>query len=121
MQPSITELRGLAQALKIPFTFADDAKSLQQKIDLKANTALERPEPPPAYIPEDARLRLKPPSNESERKEVDTMLKEHIARGLRITYADDDQWHMRFAAREDSGSLRVPLRVMLGVANRLMA
>lgn len=117
---SITELRGLAQALGVKFTFADTAQKLQQLIDVQAAELIAPVTPPPSYVPEDARLRTKPPAKESNREMLEQMLSEHIERGLHVTYPGPDLWNMKFGVKEDSGTLRCPPRVIVNAADKLM-
>lgn len=117
---SIHELRSIAQGMAIPFAFSDDAVILRQKIDSKNQGMI----PAPTYIPPrpeyDARLMLKPPSKFSNEADVKALLQEHMKRGLILTFPAPEQWHMVCGKKEDSGNMRMPLRVLLHVAEQVM-
>jgi len=116
---SITELRGIAQAIGVPFSFGDTAIILQQKIDNKVKVEYTPPEPPPAYVPMDARLRNKPPSRELPEQEIRIILSSHIERGLHFD-VDQDTWTMRHGDKTDTGTMHCPPRTILQCADKIM-
>lgn len=117
---SITELRSTAQGLGIDFSFSDDAKILQQKINLKVEQKFNKPISPPEYVPQDGRLRDKPPTRRSNEEMIQEMLAEFVKRGLHLSF-DKDTWYMQFGKREDSGTIRCQPRDIINCAKRIMA
>lgn len=117
---SLTELRGLAQSMGCKWSFSDDSSALKQKISLK-QTDLLPPIPVPIIpIPEDQRLRTKPPSKISDEQTIRTMLQPYIERGMRLTISEG-QFEMRHGERVDTGTMRQPPRVLIDCARRIMA
>lgn len=117
---SIHELRSIAQAKGIKFSFADDVLVLAQKIAM-VNDAMAAKAPPPIQRPEyDPRLRNKPPGKECTQVDMLARLQEHIARGLLVTFPMPEQWHMKRGDKEDTGTMRMPPKVMLDAADRMM-
>lgn len=117
---SIVELRGICQALRIKFSFADDAISLAQKIEIRNAEVMPKPEPIVVATVEDQRFRTLPPSKRSDETRVWAMLKPFIERGLHFKVDEHGQWEMRRAEKMDSGNLRCPPRVILRAAERMM-
>lgn len=117
---SIVELRGICQALRIKFTFADDAIALAQKIELRNAETMPKPEPIIVAAVEDQRFRTLPPAKRCDETRVWAMLKPFIERGLHFKVDDAGQWEMRRAEKMDSGNLRCPPRVILRAAERMM-
>lgn len=103
------------------WSFADDANALKQKIASRQTEIL--PPPPVVHVPmpEDQRLRSKPPAKVSDEALLRTMLAPYIERGLHFTVTTDGQFHMRHGEKMDTGTLRQPPRVILGCAAKVMA
>ncbi len=116
---SLTELRGLCQSMNIKWTFADDANALKQKLQLRQNELLPAPEVPVVPVPDDQRLRVRPPSKVSDEDMIRKMIAPYIERGLHFTVTPDGQFHMRRGEQVDSGTLRQPPRVIVGCAARM--
>lgn len=117
---SVHQLRAIAQGYSIPDIFSMDDKQLIQAIELKQQDMIPAPTiaiPQPAY---DARLMTKPPSRLSDEEQVRDVLTPHIAAGLRVTF-DPERWYMQWDKRTDEGTLRMPLRVVLRCAEKIMA
>lgn len=117
---SLTELRGIAQAIGCDFTFADSDKILAQKIALKQTEV--NPPPPPIVIspPDDQRLRTKPPSKVSNEQMIRELLDPLIERGLKLSFTDSGDYVMRFNDKVDTGTLRQPPRVILACAQKVL-
>lgn len=116
---SLTELRGIAQSYNIPDIFQKDQRQLVQAIEMKQKAMLPEPKveiPRPEY---DARLMLKPPSKKSTQEEAEELLAPYIARGLHVTF-EPEWWKMSFGKKTDEGTMRMPLRVLLKCAEKLM-
>lgn len=116
---TLTDLRSMAQAFDLAFTFADAKQNLIDKITAAMQVRVEEiaaePVPFPA-LPDDQRLRSVPPAKNLPREQVYAMLKPFFALGLQVTFPEADQWHMACGNKEDTGSLRMPLRVIMKCA-----
>lgn len=117
---TIHELRTIAQRQGIKFSFSDDAAALAQKIA----TVQEAVKPlEPIIIPKpeyDARLMDKPPSKKCAKDSMIKRLQPYIARGLIVTFPDEETWHMQRDKKQDSGTMRMPERIMMEAADRLL-
>lgn len=116
---SLIELRGIAQSFNIADLFQKDKTQLVQAIEMKQQALIPVPKiniPKPEY---DARLMTKPPSKKSDQQEIEQLLAPYMARGLRITF-DDERWYMAHGKRTDEGTIRMPLRVVLKCADKIM-
>ncbi len=117
---SLTELRGIAQGYGIVDVFKQTENELRQSISLKQQEMQPKPKieiPKPEY---DARLMTKPPSKKSDQELALEMLAPYIARGLHLTFPTPEEWHMRMGKKEDTGTVRMPLRTLLSCADRMM-
>ncbi len=117
---SITELRGIAQAIGCKYEWADDKKIIIQKIQLKQNAALPKPVIEMRYEqPDDQRLRSLPPSKVSDEKVIRDMLAPLVVNGLKFEVTNGE-WVMRHGVKEDTGNMRMPPRHILRAAERMM-
>lgn len=117
---SIHDLRAIAQTFGVKDIFAKDQKRLIQDIEIKTQDMIPKPMveiPKPEY---DARLMTRPPAKMSTEESIMDLLEIHIRQGLKVTFPDPERWEMRFDGRTDTGNMRMPLRVVLGCAERLM-
>lgn len=106
----------------VAWGFGDDKDRLIHKIELKRDTVVSKPKIEPIPLPEDQRLRSKPPAKVTDESLICDMLRPLIDRGLLIKFSDDKQsWTMRFAGKEDTGTTRQPPINVLRCAERLMA
>ncbi len=115
---SITQLRGLAQSMGVKWSFADDIAALKQKIAMRQTELVPPPPLPVVAPPEDQRLRVKPPSRVSEERALLELLAPYISLGLRVEIKDDI-WSMKRGDITDTGTMRQPLRNVLGCARRM--
>lgn len=116
---SLTELRGLAQALGVSDIFQKDHAHLVQAIELKTQN-IAPPVVPAIPKPEyDARLMTRPPSKRSSEAELRELLQPYVDRGMRLEITEE-QWKIAIGKKNDQGTLRMPLRVMLKCAEELM-
>lgn len=116
---SLIELRGIAQSFDIPDLFEKDKLQLIQAIEIKQKKLIPEPKiniPRPEY---DARLMTKPPSKRSSQQEIEQMLTPFVARGLVLSFTDE-QWHMKRGKKADEGTLRMPLKIVLRCAEKVM-
>lgn len=118
---SIVELRGIAQSFEVPDIFQKDQLQLIQAIEMKQKAMIPAPKieiPKPEY---DARLMEKPPSKKSHSYEANELLAPYIARGLKFSVIDNDErWQMSFGKRTDEGTMRMPLKILLRCADKVM-
>lgn len=117
---SIHELRAIAQGFGVGDIFSLDALQLAQAIELRQQAMIPEPTPIPPRPEYDARLMTKPPSKATTQKDIEDLLAGHIARGLRLTFPDPESWAMQFGKREDTGPMRMPLRIVLTKAEGVM-
>lgn len=116
---SITELRGIAQALGCKYGWDDDKAHLLQKIRLKQNEVVPKVIAPIYEAPSDQRLRTMPPSKVSNEEQIKKILAPLIAIGLHFEIKGDS-WFMRHDKKEDSGSMRIPPSHILRCAEKMM-
>lgn len=117
---SIHELRAIAQGYDIRDIFAKKPHELIQAIADKQEALAPKPVieiPQPAY---DGRLRMRPPSKSSSHDDILKLLEPFTAIGLRVTFPHPEQFHIAFGKKEDTGSIKQPLRVILGCAREVM-
>ena len=122
-EKGLHELRGIAQgcdAVVLEKLFSMDKPQLIQAIEAK----LERMAPDPVIdIPKpeyDARLMTKPPSKSSTQDDIVSMLVPYTNIGMHLTFPDPESWHMQHGRKEDTGSMRMPLRNILQCAAKVM-
>lgn len=120
MAKTIVELRAMAHALGCKFTFADNEAMLRRKID----EAVQKKAPPAAtYDPvtaPDWRLTTRPPARWCDQDMIKEALSGHIERGMRLSFPTPETWRMAFDKREDTGSIRMPLRVVVKCADQIL-
>ena len=120
MAKSPHEVRATAQALGIHDVFQKDTKHLQQEIDLKLQAQYK----PRVVLPDrnsyDARLMDKAPQRRCNPEELVDMLEPLIKAGLKLRF-DEERWYIAYANRNDEGSLRMPPRVVVSCAERLLS
>ena len=120
LEKSLTQLRGIAQSYDIDGIFEKDKLALIQAIESKHNAVVPKPEPIPQ--PEyDARLMTKIPAKKSNAELAAEILEPYVSRGLHVSYDDNEEtWQMSFGVKNDTGTLRQPLRNIMKCADRLM-
>jgi hypothetical protein len=117
---SIHELRAIAQGYDIPNLFSMGEKELNQAISAKQADMIPKPKieiPRPEY---DGRLRMRPPSKSSSQHDILALLKPFIDIGLKVSFPHPEQFHMSFDKKEDTGSIKQPLRAILGCAEQVI-
>ena len=120
MQKSIVELRGIAQAIGAKYSFGDDANKLQRAIDKRLAERIPEPPPLEESTPMDHRLRSKPPARGITQRQLDEALSDHKGRGLKLYFPKEETWQISFNKKHDSGTLRMPLRVILKCADEIL-
>ena len=120
LKKSVHDLRIMAQAFGVTDIFEKDQNRLIQDIELKQQNSFTPPvqlPPRPAY---DGRLMTATPSQTSSPLELTELLEPHIILGLKLWF-QDEHWFMKCGKREDSGTLRQPLRTILGCAEKVLS
>jgi len=117
---SITELRGMYASMGGDVNFSDSKTTLITKIGLRISDRMPKVDPIQTAVPEDQRLRTNPPAHNMDQESVTEALQPFIDAGLRLSFPEHDSWQMSFGKKTDSGSLRVPLRVIVGCARGVM-
>ena len=118
---SITELRGVAQAMGVVWGFGDDKDRLIHLIETKRDVTV-----PPAPVldiplPNNQLLRTLPPARISREQEIMGFMQPYIDRGLRFTISDDLQtWSMQAGIKTDSGTMRQPPRILIECAEKVL-
>ena len=110
----------MAQAYGIADIFKLDAAQLEQAIELRQQAMVPAA---PLVVPRkeyDARLMTKAPSRTSQQADVVELLGDYTARGLHLDFPDGEHWHMSFAKKEDTGTMRMPLRQIILCADKLL-
>lgn len=101
-------------------SFSDPKNIVIQKINQHLADKVATPDPIRTVMPDDHRLRTVPPAKNMDADSVRATLAEFIERGLKLDFPEPNQWTMRLGKRCDSGSLRVPLRVIVQCAREVM-
>lgn len=117
---NLHQLRGIAQSFGIADIFSKTDIQLRQEISLKQET-LAPPKPEPITpLPYNAKLMTKAPSRKSTKEEAIETLKPFTDKGLHLTFPNEEEWHMRWGKKEDTGTLRMPLRILVKCAGEIM-
>lgn len=119
---SIHDLRQIAQSFGIApdKLFQMDAVQLRQAIELRQEKMQPVPEiviPKPEY---DARLMTKPPSKSSTQDQIVELLKPFTSIGMHLDFPEAETWRMRHGKKEDTGTIRQPLRIIRQCAEKIM-
>jgi len=119
---SFTKLRSIAQAYGIKDFLSMTQGQLVQAIEVKQRSFTPEPKVEVIEKPEyDARLMSRPPAKICTEETLREMLGPHIKRGLHLTFPEPETWHMSFSKKEDTGTMRQPLRNVLKCADRMLA
>lgn len=116
---SLTQLRAIAQGMGVSDIFNKSADQLRQDIGLKQQELQPKPMLEIPQPPYDARLMTKAPSRRASIPEIEEALREHVANGLKISFTAEN-WRMSFGVKNDTGTIRMPLRSVIYCANQLL-
>jgi len=109
----------MAQSFGVNDIFEKDAKRLIQEIEIKQQKLI----PPKVQLPSmpvyDARLMSKPPARRSNAMEITNLLEPYITMGLKLNLTEE-RWYMQYGSKTDEGTMRMPPRIVLKCAERLM-
>lgn len=118
---SIHQLRAIAEGYNIPDIFSKQRHELEQAISLAQVAQLpEQKFTPPPRREYDTRIMSRRPANSFTKEDALDVLEPYFSYGLKIEFPDPDRWHMRVKGKEDTGTMRMPLRVLLDCADRLL-
>lgn len=120
IEKSLTELRTIAQGLGVSDIFSKSPNQLIQDIELKHQDLMPLEKiviPLPHY---DARLMTAAPAEMCNKENLMELLQPYIKRGLKVIIGDET-WRFSFGKKNDSGTLRMPLRVALRKAGEVLA
>lgn len=111
---SLTELRALAQSLGVPDVFKKERNQLEQAVLLKQQEAAPKPIvvdiPLPMYIPTAVK---------ASEYDIIPMITPYVSSGLKFRI-EGDRWYMSIGKMTDEGTMLMPVRAILGCAQRLM-
>jgi len=116
---SLTDLRSIAQGYGIADIFAKDKVQLLQAIELKQQSMIPEAKITVVQPEYDARLMTKTPARKSDQAIIEEVLAPYVAKGLRLNFTEET-WSMSFDKRNDSGTLRMPPRILLKCAERVL-
>lgn len=119
-EKSLTDLRSIAQGYGITDIFSKDKLQLLQDIELKQQDMQPKPVidiPKPEYDP---RIMSKIPARLSERSYIEQILQPYVDRGMCLTFPEPETWAISLDKRNDTGSMRIPPRVILNCASKVM-
>lgn len=118
---SLVELRGIAQSMGVTDIFEKDAVQLAQAISLRQQDLLPKMDNVLPLRPEyDGRLLTKAVSKSATIREVEELLAPFVTIGMHLSFPEPDKWHMSHGQKEDTGTLRQPLRAIYDCAVRIM-
>lgn len=117
---TLSELRGIAQAVGLTLDWSWDKRKLTEKIRDKIRPTVDGA-PTISDTPSDSRFRTLPPARNLPQHEVARALDKYKEQGLVYTFPTKDTVRLTITVtREDSCSLRVPLRTLVNCARKLV-
>lgn len=111
---SLVELRGIAQSLSIPDIFQKDSVQLVQAIELKQQSFAPAPK---IEIP--VHVVTVTDAMECTPEQVKAACKPFTDRGLHLSFTDT-QWKMKHGKKADEGTLKMPIRIVIKCAQKVM-
>lgn len=118
-EKSLTDIRSIAQGYAIPDIFAKDRLQLEQAIEQKQKDMIPKAEITVIQPEYDPRLMTKTPARKSDKEMIEDLLAPYVVRGLRLSFTPEG-WSMSYDKRNDSGTLRMPPRIVLKCADRVL-
>lgn len=113
-EKSLTELRTIAQGLGVVDIFSKSLPHLIQAIEKKHSDLIPKEK---IVIP--VEYRTLPSGDICDKVLLMELLEPYIKRGLKVVIGEET-WKFSFANKEDSGTLRMPLRVALKKAQETL-
>ncbi len=111
---SLTELRTIAQGLGVEDIFSKSLAHLKQEIEKKHGELIPKEK---IVIP--VEYKTLPTGNIIDKEELMELLQPYIARGLKVIISDET-WKFSLGKRNDSGTLRMPVRIALKKAQEIL-
>lgn len=112
---TLTELRTIAQGLGVEGIFSKSKAHLQQEIEKRHGELI-----PKGKIVIPVEYKMLPTSNMCDKDKLMELLEPYISRGLRVEIGDET-WKFSRGNKNDSGTLRMPLRIALMKAAEVLA
>lgn len=119
-EKTVHDLRSIAHSYGIADVFKKTKNALIQMIELKAAKILEDKVEIPPRNEHDPRVKSWYPAQDQVHEQITELLADHMQKGLHLSFPSPLHWQISFRGKEDSGNTSIPLRVILGCAERLM-
>lgn len=119
-EKSLTELRAIAQGCGAQFDFSTSKPHLLQAIRQRSIDIIPKPIEEKPVIENPDLLRNLPPAKNLKPDAVIDMLKPYITKGLRLSFPTQLTWKMEAGKKVDTGTLRMPLRILVRCAEQVM-
>jgi len=113
-EKSLTELRTIAQGLGVEEIFTKSHAHLVQDIEKKHGELI-----PKEKIVVPVQYKMLPTGDKCDKGELMQFLEPYIKRGLKVVIGDET-WKFSFGKKNDSGTLRMPLRIALRKAAEVL-
>lgn len=91
-----------------------------QAIEARQAAMLPKPAEPLVKPEYDARLMTKRPAKRGDQQEVERLLQPYIERGLHLSFPEPEIWAMRCGKKTDTGTMRMPMRIILRCAEKML-
>ncbi len=114
-EKSLTELRTIAQGLGVTDIFSKSQAILMQDIEKKHGELIPKEK---IVIP--VEYRTLPHGNVIDKDQLMELLQPYIRRGLKVVI-DDEIWKFSCGKKNDSGNLRMPIKIALKKAAEVLA
>lgn len=113
-EKSLTELRTIAHGLGVEDIFSKSVASLIQEIEKAHKELIPTPK---VSVPIEYKTISTAP--ECDKDELMELLQPYIQRGLKVAIADET-WRFSYGKRQDTGTLRMPIRTALRKAQEVL-
>lgn len=117
---SLTQIRNIAHVLGVKDIFVKTSAELIQEIHAKNNDFAPKAKVHVPLPPYDARLMTAKPNAMCDKNQLMALLQPFIERGLKVELKEET-WHYRYGIKNDSGTLRMPLRTALKKAQEILS
>lgn len=117
---SLTDLRSIAQGYGIADIFQKDKPQLLQAIELKQQAMVPKEKIEVVTPQYDPRVMTKAPARKSDKAYIEELLAPYTAKGLKLSFPEPEVWAMSYDKRNDTGTMRMPPRVVLRCADKVL-
>jgi hypothetical protein len=117
---SLHQLRAIAQSFGVKDIFTLEANKLIQEIGLKQQALMPAVDIVPPRPDYDMRILGMNKRDHHSREVVTALLQPLIDKGLKLEFIDGETWQVSFDKKTDTGSLKLPLRVILVCAEKVL-